>query len=85
MAPIKIFMRPSNTKFKKKNLSSGVTLFHADGRMDMTRQRVNFISRFTQHNGELEGVTDVACTVLLSAYGATFTDWLPVCIKTANT
>ena len=24
----------------------------------------------------MEDVTDVACTVLLSAYGATFTDWL---------
>jgi hypothetical protein len=53
--------------------------------MDMTRQRVNFSRRFTHHNGELEDVTDVARTVLLSAYGATFTDWLPVCIKTENT
>jgi hypothetical protein len=30
-------------------------------------------------------VTDATGTVVLSTYGATFTDWLPVCIKTANT
>jgi hypothetical protein len=53
--------------------------------MDTTRQTASFTRSITHHNGEMDDVTDVTGTGLLSAYGATFTDWLPVCIKTANT